>query len=137
MADPIRRLSAHPLRDEEAHAGRVFAFTLAGAFLVLGFFARHRLRHNTATVSYALASILFLVGALVPTRLGPLRRGWMKVGETIGLVTTPLFLGILYYLIVSPIAFSRRVRHGSRSQRRSGWLQRDPPPPPSRMERQF
>jgi uncharacterized membrane protein len=123
-------------REREVHAGRVFAFTLAGAFLVLGLLARHRPRQYTATIGFALGLVFLVAGILVPARLGPLRRAWMKVGEMIGLVTTPLFLGVVYYLLVSPIALVRRAR-GGRSTSKSGWLHREALPPRDRMERQF
>jgi hypothetical protein len=137
MSDPFDRVTPRTPREREAHAGRVFAFTLAGAFLLLGLLARHRLRYYPATVTFALAFIFFLAGAIVPGRLGPLRRAWMKIGEMIGLVTTPVFLGAVYYLILSPIAFFRRGRRGGRFTRGPKWFHRDPLPPPGRMERQF
>jgi uncharacterized membrane protein len=136
IPDPLDRLR-QATRERDVHAGRAFAFTLAGAFLLLALLARYRLRQYTATVTFALALIFFFAGMVMPGRLGPLRRAWMKIGEMIGLVTTPVFLGIVYYLILSPIAFVRRARHGPQSTSRSGWLHRQPLPPPSRMERQF
>jgi uncharacterized membrane protein len=134
--DPFKPVSP-VTREREVHAGRVFAFTLAGAFLVLGLLARHSRREYVATTSFGLALIFFLAGIVVPGRLGPLRRAWMKIGETIGLVTTPLFLGVVYYLLLSPVAFVRRARRGDRSTSKSGWLHREALPPRDRMERQF
>jgi uncharacterized membrane protein len=123
--------------EREVRAGREFAFTLAGAFLVLGLLALRKARHYPTTVSFGLALAFLLAGLVLPGRLGPLRRAWMMIGKTIGMVTTPLLMGAVYYLILSPIAFVRRVRRRESSKESSAWRSRPPLPPPIRMERQF
>jgi cell division protein FtsW (lipid II flippase) len=130
-------VSSSAMREREEKAGREFAFTLAGAFLVVGLLALRKARHFAATVSFALALILLLAGLIVPGRLGPLRRAWMRIGEVIGGLTTPVLMAAMYYLVLTPIASVRRVRRRGRSLHRAGWYHREPLPPPSRMERQF
>ena len=117
--------------------GRVFAFTLAGGFLVLGLLALRKGRYTVATLGFAFTAVSLLAGLLVPGRLGPLRRGWMKLGESIGAVTTPVLMAALYYLVVTPTAMLRRLRSRPRTTKASRWHQRAPLPPASRMERQF
>jgi len=117
--------------------GRTFALTLAGGFLVLGFLALRKERHQAAGISFALSAVSLLAGLLMPGRLGPLRRGWMKMGEVIGLVTTPVLMAAVYYLVVTPTGMLRRFRSRRRARNGSGWHKRAPLPPASRMERQF
>jgi hypothetical protein len=130
-------VSSPATREREKKSGREFALTLAGAFVVLGVLALRKVRPFAATVSFAFALGLLLAGVIVPGRLGPLRRAWMKFGEVIGGLTTPVLMGAVYYLVLTPIASVRRVRRRGRSVHGSGWRHRQPLPPPSRMERQF
>jgi hypothetical protein len=115
--------------------GRTFALTLAGGFLVVGLLFWWTQRHSAASVSFALSAVCFLAGVLMPERLEPLRSRWLKLGELIGLVTTPVLMAALYYLVMTPAALLRRFRRPPKKP--SGWYQREPLPPASRMERQF
>ena len=85
----------------------------------------------------ALAVISFLAGLLIPGRLEPARRGWMKLGEAIGRVTTPILLAIVYYVVLTPTAILRRASAGRRPPAESYWYPRAPLPGKSRLERQF
>ena len=115
--------------------GRTFALTLAGGFLVVGLLFWRSQRHSAALVTLVLSTVCLLAGVLIPERLEPLRSRWMKFGELIGLVTTPVLMAALYYLVMTPAGLLRSFRRPPK--RTSGWHQREPLPPASRMERQF
>jgi hypothetical protein len=116
---------------------RSFAITLAGGFLIVGLIALWRQRQQPATISLALSVVSLLAGLLLPGRLGPLRRAWMKIGDVISIVTTPVLMGAVYYLVFTPPGLLRRMRSRRRSKGESSWHKRAPLPPASRMERQF
>jgi hypothetical protein len=61
-----------------------------------------------------------LVGlaATAPSLLRPVYRGWMTFGLVMSRVTTPLLLGILFLLVVTPIAMVRALRGDDRLSRR-------------------
>jgi hypothetical protein len=91
-----------------------------------------------------LAAIFFLAGLIAPTRLGPVERAWMGVAHAISRVTTPLFMGIVYFVVLTPIGlFRRAVTKHTLSPSRSAktfWIDRkkiDPDAARRRMERQF
>lgn len=134
---PIDRLISPSTSQRELRANREFAFTLAVAFLVFALLALRKARYPVASVSFGIAIVLFLAGLVLPGRLSRVRRAWMMIGEMIGRVTTPLLMGALYYLILTPIAVVRRARRRDRSARVPSWHPRPPLPPPARMERQF
>lgn len=117
--------------------GRVFAFTLAGGFLFLALFANWRDGDLVAAVAASLAAVSFLAGVLIPGRLEPIERAWMKLGAAVGYITTPILMAGVYYLILTPIAVARRVTRRRRPPEDSHWHRRPPSPPPARMERQF
>ncbi|MEA2763316.1 MAG: hypothetical protein QOD47_2600 [Gemmatimonadaceae bacterium] len=116
---------------------RTFALTLAGAFFVLASIALWRERYTPAVVGLVLSVASVVAALFVPGRLSTLRRGWMKIGEMISFVTTPLLMGAVYYLLFTPPALIRRLRRQGQSKKSAGWEQRAPLPPASRMERQF
>lgn len=121
----------------KAREGRVFALTLTGGFLFLAALAVWRGAELLMGVSLALAVISLLAALLVPGLLGPVNRAWMKIGEAMGRVTTPVLMALIYYLVVTPIALLRRAVSRRQPPRVSNWHRRPPLPPPSRMERQF
>ncbi len=82
--------------------GRKFGLTVGAAFLALSGLLWWRGRHSAALVFMALGSLLVLAGLVVPARLGPVQRAWMGFAHLLSRVTTPLFMGIVYFLILTP-----------------------------------
>jgi hypothetical protein len=56
-----------------------------------------------------LASGLIAAGLAVPTRLGPVYRGWMALAAAISKVTTPVFMGVIFFLVLTPAGFLVRL----------------------------
>jgi len=118
--------------------GRIFALTLMGGFLFVALVAYWRSAETVMVTAVGLAAVSFLAALLVPNRLEPARRAWMRLGEGIGRITTPIMLAIVYYAVVTPIGLIRRATvRRTRSGSGSAWHQRPPLPPPEKMERQF
>jgi uncharacterized membrane protein YkgB len=98
--------------------GRKFAWTLAAAFLVLGGLLVWRHRLLAAEIFGAIGVLMAVLGAVAPTRLAPLQRAWMGLAEAISKVTTPIFLSVLYFIVVTPAGLVMRLfgrkplRHG-------------------------
>ena len=85
---------------------------------------------------------LLVAGALIPTRLGPVYRGWMGLALVISKVTTPIFLGVVYFLVITPSGVAMRMlgRDPLRPKRQDGtyWIRREAGPSRrSDMTRQF
>lgn len=92
-----------------AAEGRKFAFTLGLAFSALAGLLYWR-GFATATLILAVIAAAFLLGGLfVPTRLGPVQRGWMGFALLLSRVTTPIFMGIVYFLVVTPTGLVMRL----------------------------
>jgi len=90
--------------------GRKFGVTVGVAFLVLAgllHFWRHR---ETAGAIFGVLGVLLIVAALaVPTRLGPVQRAWMGLAHAISKVTTPIFMGIVFFVVMTPIGLLMRL----------------------------
>ncbi len=88
--------------------GRRFAFTLAAAFTVIALLAGWRERELLSRGAWLVASLLLAAGILIPTRLGPLERAWMKFGFLLSKITSPVFLGLVYFVVFTPAGLIRR-----------------------------
>ncbi len=124
-----------------AREGRRFGFLVGGAFIALGALAAWRGHALTAVVLVCVGGLLGLAGLAVPTRMGPIYRGWMGFATALSKVTTPIFMGVVYFLLVAPVGLVRRAL--GRSPLRlpphasSAWQKRDSHVRRSDLERQF
>ena len=114
-----------------APEGRRFAFTLAAAFGGLGGLLWWRERRVIAILFLGVAGAFALAGFLVPGRLGPVYRGWMGLAHAISRVTSPIFMSLVYFLVITPVGLVRRAIGGNplRAHRGStGWVDRQGSP---------
>ena len=89
--------------------GRKFGLLVGTAFLVLGAISLWRGHVWPPRVFAVLGGLLILGGLLVPGRLGPVYRAWMGLAHLLSKVTTPLFMGIVYFVVMTPIGLIRRA----------------------------
>lgn len=92
-----------------AAEGRKFAFTVGAAFLVLGGLTWWREKLVATSILGGLGGVLLLLGLVVPGQLGPVYRAWMGLSHLLSKVTTPIFMGVVYFLVVSPTALLMRA----------------------------
>jgi hypothetical protein len=120
---------------------RKFGLTIGTAFAALGMVAWWRGHHETAPVLAGLGAALLLAGVVKPTVLGPVERAWMGLARAMSSVTTPVFMGIVYLVILTPIGVLRRA-FGSNplapasAANGSRWVSKAPPVRDA-MEHQF
>jgi hypothetical protein len=93
---------------------RSFGLTVGGIFAFIGFWPA--VYHGVNPRWWAaVVAVLLVVPALVfPTSLFWIHKGWMFVGHVLGWINTRIILGIVFYIIVTPIGIVRR------------WLGKDP-----------
>src|SRR5690348_2030489 len=108
--------------------GRRFGLTVGVAFLVLSGLAWWRGRDPVAVIFAAIGGLLIAGGLVLPTRLGPVLRAWMGLAHLLSRITTPVFLGIVFYFVVTPVGLVMRLvgaRPLPRPRRGStGWIPR-------------
>jgi hypothetical protein len=89
-------------------AGRRFGLTIGTAFLLLTSALLWRDRDFAALITGGLGMFLVAAGLALPTMLGPVERAWMAMAHAISRVTTPIILGIVYFLVITPIGLVMR-----------------------------
>jgi len=96
-----------------ASEGRRFGLTVGTAFAVFAGIAWWRAHPSVAAVLGSLGGLLILAGLLIPTRLGPVERAWMRLAHLISKVTTPIVMGGMYLFVLTPVGFLRRRLGGN------------------------
>jgi hypothetical protein len=89
--------------------GRRFGLLVGGAFLVLGVLLWRGSHFTAAPAVLALGAALVAGGLLVPGRLGPIYRAWMALALAISKVTTPVFMGLIFFLVLTPAGLLARL----------------------------
>lgn len=127
-----------------ARQGRRFALTVAIGFGVLALVAWWRHKALVTWFFGAIATLLLMAGLLIPHQLSGLERAWMKVAHAISRVTTPIFMSIVYFVVLTPVGVLRRLSGGNplvhRADNGSYWVRRparDAEKARRQMERQF
>jgi predicted membrane metal-binding protein len=94
--------------------------------------------------SLAVGAAFLLVALAAPSVLAPLNRLWLRFGLLLHRIVSPLILGIMFYLVVTPTGLLMRalgkdlLRLKFDRQRASYWIERVPPgPPPESIKDQF
>lgn len=92
------------------------------------------------------AALLAVIGFVIPAALKPFYKGWMILAVIMGWVMTRVVLTLVYYLVLTPIAFLGRVfgeqflqlKLKRSEETTSYWIRRSGPPrDKSDYERQF
>ncbi|MBA3656184.1 MAG: hypothetical protein H0W69_02395 [Gemmatimonadaceae bacterium] len=127
-----------------AGEGRRFALTLAAAFALIGLITGWRGRETFSRATLLISSILLIAAITVPRRLGPVERAWTRFGEALSRITSPIFLGVVYFAVFASVGALRKMLGRNsiahRAVENSYWKTREPIDADSRrlrMERQF
>ena len=125
---------------------RGFGLTVGGILAAIGLFRWWKVdEFNTVTIILLLMAVpLVLLGLLAPRALAPLNRAWTRLGLLLAKVTNPIFMGLIFFLTVTPIALLMRLigkdplKLKLDRDAESYWIERTPPgPSPESMRRQF
>lgn len=122
---------------------RNFGFVFAGAFSL---FAAVSLWNGTGKWPFLLAiAVAFVVVTLLaPHWLRPLNRLWHRFGLLLGRIVSPIVMGTLFFVVVTPVATLARLfgndplRLKRDPEAVTYWIERTPPgPEPQTMRNQF
>jgi hypothetical protein len=117
---------------------RSFGIVFTVVFAIIGLFPLLS-SHSPRWWSVGVAGAL-----LYPKILAPLNRLWTRFGLLLHKVVNPLVMGLLFFLVVTPIALLMRIcgkrplHLKTEPDTPTYWILRDPPgPAPDTMKQQF
>jgi hypothetical protein len=115
-------------------SNRSFGLTFTAVFVLGGLYSAWRGGPwMSALIVLALATAV--VTLTKESWLTPLNRAWMKVGELMGQVVSPVVLGVIFFAVFTPAgAIMRLIGRDAMCRSfdaaaRSYWVKRDPPGP--------
>lgn len=88
---------------------RQFGLLVGGVFAVIGLWPVVFRSESPRWWAMNLGSLLIVLGAIAPQGLRQVHGGWMKVGHILGSINTRIILGIIYYLLITPMGMVMRL----------------------------
>jgi hypothetical protein len=135
-------MSQHVIPELDAKGLRQFGLSTGAIVAVLfGLIFPYLFERAWPLWPWAIFAVLGLWGIIAPVTLGPVYRGWMRLGLLISKVTTPIIMTLVFIVAILPMAlilklfrrdFMRRKFDTSESYR-----VKSTPPSPENMEKPY
>tara|TARA_B110000003_G_C16384699_1_gene431917 strand:- start:135 stop:518 length:384 start_codon:yes stop_codon:yes gene_type:complete len=125
--------------DVKISSNRSFGLVFFAVFLLIGFYPL--INQGDIRVWSIILSLIFLfLGFLNSKLLSPLNKIWFKFGNFLGKIISPVIMGIIFFLVVTPIAILMRLLKKDLinikfNNDRSYWIEKDKVK--SKMKNQF
>ncbi|HJQ70380.1 MAG TPA: SxtJ family membrane protein [Blastocatellia bacterium] len=99
---------------------RNFGLLVGGVFIALGAWWLWRARFQTIALSLiTLGAALALFALVFPKALVVPNRLWMGLARLLSLITTPIIMAAIFFLIITPFGLIRRLSGGDPLNRRA------------------
>lgn len=103
-------MTHHPIPQLDKKGLREFGLILGSIFAILfGIILPLLHRHTPPPWPWVIAVILWTLAILSPPTLNPIYQIWVRIGLTTGKIITPLWMGLVFYLVVMPMGFIVRL----------------------------
>ena len=125
------------LKKNIASSDRNFGIFFSIILFCLGLYSYYK---NWPSTSWALfftaALILFFISFFRAKILSPFNKAWLVLGKFLGKIISPLILGMIFLILLTPVAFvcrlfGRDILMLKPNKTDSYWISRHPPGPKS------
>ena len=94
--------------DIKISSNRGFGIVFFIVFLLIAFYPL--INQGEIRTWSILISLLFLILGIINSKnLTPLNKAWFKFGIFLGKIISPIVMGVIFFLVVTPIAFLMRI----------------------------
>ena len=126
----------------ELPSNRKFGLFFTFVFVVAAVYFYYSANVSWAYVFIAAASIFLLVTLVKSVALLPLNKLWMRFGLLLGMIVSPIVLGIIFFGLFTPIAILLRLSGRDElrlkfTQKASHWISRSDPIKSESFKQQF
>jgi len=125
--------------DVKISSNRSFGIVFFIVFILIAFYPL--INQEEIRIWSVLISLLFLILGIINSKiLTPLNKVWFKFGIFLGKIISPIVMGLIFFLVVTPIAFLMRMLKKDLlnlkfSKNNSYWIEKTDPK--SSMKNQF
>ena len=126
-------------KDIKIGSNRSFGIVFFVVFLLIGLYPL--INADSVRIWSVIISLIFLILGLMNSKiLNPLNKLWFKFGILLGKIVSPLVMGIIFFLVVTPIGlimklFRKDLLNLKYNENKSYWIEKNGPK--SKMKNQF
>ena len=127
----------------ELPSNRKFGIFFSVVFIIVAaIFYFYFLDHSIAFVLLIFALVTFIVTYLNPNILLPLNKLWMRFGLLLGMIISPIIMGVIFFGLFTPYSIVIRIMgrdelHLKRDSKKSHWIDRCQNSPQTDFKKQF
>ncbi len=89
-------------------SNKSFGLLFFVVFLLIGLWPLKN--EGNLNLYFIIASVIFLILGLINSKLlSPLNKLWIKFGEILGIIISPIIMALVYFVILTPISFFVRI----------------------------
>ena len=127
--------------DLKISSNRSFGIVFFIVFILIAFYPL--INQEEIRIWSVLISLLFLILGIINSKiLTPLNKVWFKFGIFLGKIISPIVMGLIFFLVVTPIAFLMRLRGRDElrlkfQEKSTHWIKRDTPMETGSFKHQF
>jgi|TARA_B110000259_G_C13898564_1_gene355923 hypothetical protein len=120
-------------------SNRSFGIVFFIVFLLISFYPLLK-NENISTWSLIISLVFLILGLVKSKILSPLNRLWFKFGLLLGKIFSPLIMGTIFFVVVTPIGllmrlFNKDLLNLKLNKKKSYWIKKDGQE--SKMKNQF
>jgi large-conductance mechanosensitive channel len=94
--------------DIKIGSNRSFGIVFFAVFLLIGLYPLLK-GGDLKIISILIAIIFLILGVINSKLLTPLNKFWFKFGLLLGQVISPIVMGVIFFLVVTPIGYLMRL----------------------------
>ena len=127
----------------ELPSNRKFGIFFSVVFIIVAaIFYFYFLDHSVAFVLLIFALVTFIITYLNPNILLPLNKLWMRFGILLGMIISPIIMGVIFFGLFTPYSIVIRIMgrdelHLKRDSKKSHWIDRCQNSPQTDFKKQF
>ena len=132
------------MTSQKTVSNQCVGYLFSGVFLLSSIYLWLMIESLAWALMFSSSSlIMIIVTRIAPDMITPLNKSWMALGHLLGSIVSPLVLGLIFFVLISPVALIGRIagRDPLRLKTRadtSYWIKREPPgPAPDSFKNQF
>jgi len=118
------------MKNKSVNSNRNFGLVFSIVFFVIAFWSFRGDFEEIKIFPLFFSSVFLILGLFNSKLLTPLNKLWIKFGELLGRIIAPIVMGLIYFIVITPIGlFMRFIRKDllktKFSKTNSYWIKRE------------